>query len=136
MSSIIGYLSEGKLLVRRPDGTETEIKSAFVDSLRERLQSIKNRREWKMSGTGAQFARGGLPAGPAAFEVDQFSAQFSAACQSPETGCILYAIDAGDVHGIFSSIKPAASRGAMATGPDSGRRSFSNSTSTAANLKP
>ena len=102
MNSIIGYLSEGKLLIRRPDGTETEIKSAFVESLQERLQSIKKRQEWKTSGSGAQFARGGLPGAPAAFDADRFQAQFSAACQSPERGCILYAIDAGDVHGIFS----------------------------------
>jgi hypothetical protein len=73
-----------------------------VDNLKDRLQSIKNRREWKMSGTGAQFARGGLPVAAGDFEVDRFQAQFSAVCPGPEPGRILYAVDAGDVHGIFS----------------------------------
>ncbi len=102
MSFTIGCLSEGKLFLTAPDGKETEVKSTFVDSLKDRLQSIKNRREWKMAGSGAQFARGGLPTAPGTFEVDCFQARFSALCASPEKGCILYAIDAGDVHGIFS----------------------------------
>jgi hypothetical protein len=102
MSLTIGCLSEGKLFITRPGEAETEIKSAFVDSLKDRLQSIKSRREWKMSGTGAQFARGGLPVAAGDFEVDRFQAQFSAVCPSPEPGRILYAIDAGDVYGIFS----------------------------------
>jgi len=102
MSLTLGYLSEGKLFISRPGEPEREIKSAFVDSLRERLQSIKDRREWKMSGTGAQFARGGLPVAPGAFAVDHFQPQFSALSRGPEAGCVLYAIDAGDVHGIFS----------------------------------
>jgi len=102
MSLTIGCLSEGKLFITRPGEAETEIKSAFVDSLRDRLQSIKNRREWKSSGTGAQFARGGLPIATGDFEVDRFQAQFSAVCPGLEPGRILYAIDAGDVHGIFS----------------------------------
>lgn len=95
----LGYLSEGKLFLSTAEGGEFEIKSAFVDGLRDRLQSIKNRSEWKQRGSGAMFARGGLPV---MADVDHFEARFSAACASPEAGCVLYAIDAGDVHGIFS----------------------------------
>ena len=98
----LGCLSEGRLFVCRPGTAETEIKSAFVDSLRDRLQSIKDRREWKTRGSGAMFARGGLPGAGGSFEVDQFEAQFSAACVSPAPGCVIYAIDAVDGHGIFS----------------------------------
>jgi len=63
MSNARAYLSDGRLFLIQPDGKEQEITSAFVVDLQKRLQSIKERREWKSSGSGAQFARGGLPVG-------------------------------------------------------------------------
>ena len=100
MSHTQAYLSDGRLFLVQPDGKEQEIKSKFVTELQQRLQSIKERREWKSSGSGAQFARGGLPGG-AAYEVDTFNPRFSAGCSAVGDESIYYAIDAGDVHGIF-----------------------------------
>lgn len=101
MSQPHAYLSDGRLFLIQADGKEREIKSKFVSDLQQRLQSIKERREWKASGSGAQFARGGLPMG-ASYEVDRFNPRFSAACRGGEEQCLYYAIDAGDVHGIFA----------------------------------
>ena len=98
MSHTQAYLSDGRLFLIQPDGREQEIKSKFVMDLQQRLQSIKERREWKSSGAGAQFARGGLPG---SYEVDTFNPRFSAACCAADDDSIYYAIDAGDVHGIF-----------------------------------
>ncbi|MBN8458112.1 MAG: hypothetical protein J0M04_09750 [Verrucomicrobia bacterium] len=117
MSDIRGYLSEGKLFIRSGDGKESEIRSKFVDELRDRLQSIKDRREWKTTGSGAQFARGGLPTG-SIFEVDSFNPQFSAACVSAEPGTIYYAIAAGDVHGIFEYSPEERREQRLVHGPD------------------
>ena len=100
MSNARAYLSDGRLFLIQPDGKEQEITSAFVVDLQKRLQSIKERREWKSSGSGAQFARGGLPVG-GQYEVDRFNPRFSAGCPAVEDHCLYYAIDAGDVHGIF-----------------------------------
>lgn len=100
MSHTQAYLSDGRLFLIQPDGRQQEIHSTFVKDLQQRLQSIKDRREWKANGSGAQFARGGLPAG-AAYEVDSFRPRFSAGCTAVENDTIYYAIDAGDVHGIF-----------------------------------
>jgi hypothetical protein len=100
MSHTHAYLSDGRLFLIQPDGKEQEIKSKFVTDLQQRLQSIKERREWKANGAGAQFARGGLPVG-AGYEVDRFNPRFSAACSAADDQSFYYAIDAGDVHGIF-----------------------------------
>ena len=100
MSHTQAYLSDGRLFLLLADGKEREIKSKFVADLQQRLQSIKERREWKASGSGAQFARGGLPGG-ATYEVDTFHPRFTAACWATDEESIYYAIDAGDVHGIF-----------------------------------
>lgn len=94
------YISDGRLFLIHPDGRQQEIESAFVKDLQQRLQTIKDRREWKASGAGAQFARGGLPVG-SSYEVDSFRPRFSAGCSAVENDTIYYAIDAGDVHGIF-----------------------------------
>jgi hypothetical protein len=100
MSNTQAYLSDGRLFLIQPDGKEQEIKSTFVVDLQKRLQSIKERREWKASGSGAQFARGGLPVG-GQYEVDRFNPRFSAGCPAVDDHSLYYAIDAGDVHGIF-----------------------------------
>lgn len=97
-----GFLADGKLILVSRDGGESEHTSEFVTGLQQRLQSIKDRSEWKLKGSGAQFMRGGLPVSEGSFEVDHFRAEFSSACFHPADGRLIYGVDAGEVRGLFA----------------------------------
>ncbi|QIF04100.1 hypothetical protein [Roseimicrobium sp. ORNL1] len=113
----LGFLADGQLFLCDGAGKEDSHTSSFVDGLRGRLQSIKDRNEWKSMGSGAQFMRGGLPTGGGAFEVDHFRAEFSSGAFHPADGKLVYAIDAGDVRGLFTYDQAESHEQRMLHGP-------------------
>ncbi|SKA95083.1 hypothetical protein SAMN02745166_02266 [Prosthecobacter debontii] len=100
MPPTIAYISQGKLFMKPAVGGEVEIVSDFVRSLKQRLKSVEDRQAFRGSGSGAAFMRGGVGSGGATVE-DTFFAEFSAVASGVGPNQVCYAIDAGDVRGLF-----------------------------------
>lgn len=101
MDDIIGYIADGRLYLRMPDGTETEIASEFVQSLKNRLKSVEDRAAFRGGGSGAAFLRGGLPMDQSPSFEERFRSAFTAACADADGTHVCYAIDADGVCALF-----------------------------------
>jgi len=101
MNSHLAILSQGKLLLLGPDTDEEPVISDFAENLKKRLRVSEDRARLR-TGTSAAFMRGGLPMAPAASVEDTFRAEFTCVAPGTQPGEICYAIDAGEVRGLFS----------------------------------
>lgn len=97
----ICFIANGRLYRLDPGGGETEMFSDFVRDLKRRLQSVADRSAFRKMGSGASFMLGGLPGAPSAAVEDSFHAEFSSVGAAGDGGTVCYAIDAGDVRGLF-----------------------------------
>lgn len=98
---MISYISLGKLYLLPEDGPETDVSSDFIRDLRQRLQSIEDRRE-VFRGSGEAFMSGGFGGGQGPSLDQTFQAEFSCIANDPGTDGICYAIDAGEVRAMFT----------------------------------
>ena len=101
MTSRLAVISHGKLHLVGPPSDEVPISSDFANDLKKRLQVSENRAAIRNGGSGAAFIRGGLPMQEAPTVEDTFHAEFSCVATSTKPGEICYALDAGQVRGLF-----------------------------------
>ncbi|MDX2226334.1 MAG: hypothetical protein SFY92_04455 [Verrucomicrobiae bacterium] len=97
MTPTVAYLSEGRLHIKEPEKPVREIPSHFAQTLKERLQQIHQRNEWKNQGRGAQFA-GRAMGSP---DLNLPAAMISSITSASTPGEVIYALRTDEIGGVF-----------------------------------
>ncbi len=108
MTLNVAYLSQGKLYLKPSQGTVREIESQFGQTVQERTLRIQRNKAWKNRGIMEMM----LPPGMLQQMEQQPEATVNVGIASlciGESGRLLYALEAGDVGGIFA-FDPASDR--------------------------
>ena len=101
MNQRICYISQGRLFIKSPEGAEDEILSEFAGKLKQRLQSVEDRNNFRGGGSGASFMRGGFAPPNSVTVEDTFRCNFSCAAAGASPGIICYGLNADGVRGLF-----------------------------------
>lgn len=95
------YLSQGKLFLKVGDDPARELASQFGQEMFDRAVESHRLRAWKTKGRGNGFLRGGMLWGQEDFDPRVMRVRISAATRAAGPGELLYALDSGDVGGLF-----------------------------------
>ena len=101
MTLSVAYLSQGKLFLKLPDASLRTIESEFGQTIQDRTLRMKRNKSWKDRGIQEMM----LPPGMLAMMSQQPEAVVNVAITSLcniEPGQLLYALEAGEVGGIFT----------------------------------
>jgi hypothetical protein len=98
----IAYLSQATLYLKDGEGEARRVDSCFGQKLRERAVQIRQRSAWKTQGPGAGFLSGGMLWGAVDDDPAGVRVAVRGVGRGRSRGEILYAIDTGEVSGVFA----------------------------------
>ncbi|MBF2007813.1 MAG: hypothetical protein IGS49_20755 [Chlorogloeopsis fritschii C42_A2020_084] len=100
MNLSIAYLAQGKLYLKYPQAPVREYESQFGQSVQERVLQTQRRKAWKNRGLMEMMLPPGVVEQMQQQPEAKLNVVINSLCQG-EKGKLLYALEAGDVGGIF-----------------------------------
>jgi hypothetical protein len=102
-TTLIAYISEGKLYLKSADGEAKLVDSPFVQGMIDRAERARQRNDWKDAGGMAwNFRAGGMKTGMLPASGSQLRrVQWTSVTRGPSSDEVIYGISAEHVGGIF-----------------------------------